>query len=76
MDLSDNVRLADKRALERVRVHWRLLILLGNGDKKPGYAVDISEGGMRLASIHAFPVLICSIVNLPVFGGTFGGFPG
>lgn len=65
MDLSDNVRLADKRVSERVRVHWRLLVLLANGDKKPGYAVDISEAGMRLASIHAFPV--GSLIRIAVF---------
>lgn len=60
MDLSDSGKLgvqqAEKRSSPRIRVRWRLLILLPNGDKKAGYALDISEGGMCLSSIHAFPV--------------------
>lgn len=46
---------AEKRSSARKRVHWRMLILLHTGEKKPGYVVDVSEGGMQLQSIHAFP---------------------
>jgi len=46
---------SEKRASGRKRVHWRMLILMASGEKKPGYVIDISEGGARLESMYAFP---------------------
>ncbi|MBK9392874.1 MAG: PilZ domain-containing protein [Uliginosibacterium sp.] len=56
---------AEKRSSARKRVHWRMLILLNAGEKKPGYVVDVSEGGMQLQSIHSFPT--GSVLDVAVF---------
>jgi len=55
----------EKRGAERKRVHWRMLILFTTGEKKPGYVIDVSEGGMQIQSMYSFPT--GSIVNIAVF---------
>lgn len=55
----------EKRSSERKRVHWRLLILMPTGEKKPGYVMDVSDGGMRIISMYSYPTN--SVINLAVF---------
>lgn len=55
----------EKRSSVRKRVHWRMLILMATGEKKPGYVVDASEGGMQIQSLYSFPT--GSILNVAVF---------
>lgn len=64
-DLIGNLSVSEKRSHERRRVHWRMLILLSSGEKKPGYVVDVSEGGLRILSMYSFPT--GSLINVAAF---------
>lgn len=64
-DVTSSSSVSEKRSFERRRVHWRMLILLSSGEKKPGYVMDVSEGGLRILSMYSFPT--GSLINVAAF---------
>ncbi|WP_018607662.1 PilZ domain-containing protein [Uliginosibacterium gangwonense] len=64
-DVTNSFGVSEKRSFERRRVHWRMLILLPTGEKKPGYVMDVSEGGLRILSMYSFST--GSSINIAAF---------